>query len=572
MERDEAECPHRTRVDRPGEPLHLCAVNFSRAARLLSILLDLLAWREAEPLRGRWISPRLLCPQRVGARGERGLPMRYRWGLRAKIVAVTVGVVLPIMAAMTALTVRLSRGALEDDIRNSGLTLARELAASAASGEDGIRGTILQEEIKSILGRGSFVRDAAVLGVIPQGLVVRASGGKFRSPGPNDEVAAREGQEVVALRQEGSERFWQVAVPVWEHGRSIGAVSLALPLSRVDALARRVERQAIILAAVTVVLLVGILSVFMHRALAMPLGRILTVMERAEEGDLDTQAPEDRHDEVGQVARGLNRMLDRIRSFQAELTHRVSEATAELRRTNQRLYAARQQVARNERLAAAGELAAAMAHDVGTPLTGVSGHLQLLEEEVGDQNVKDRLRRIQGQVDRAVGAARHFLDAARPAALRVPVDLKALLEDLLVLTSPESQRKGIAVAPVSADGLSAITGDPNQLQELFLNLIANALDAMDAGGSLTVTAKPGAPAGREPAIRVTVADTGPGLAPELLARVCEPFFTTRAAAGGTGLGLAIARRIAQDHGGTLRLESAPGRGTRAIVELPVTAP
>ena len=173
-------------------------------------------------------------------------------------------------------------------------------------------------------------------------------------------------------------------MPVWEGRRSVGAVSLALPLGRVDALARRVEHQAIFLGAATVVLLVGILATFMNRALAAPLGRILEVMGRAEAGDLDVRAPEDRQDEVGQVARGLNRMLDRVGSFQAELARRVAEATAELRRTNQRLFAAQQQVGRNERLAAAGELAAAMAHDVGTPLTGVSGHLQLLEEEVAD--------------------------------------------------------------------------------------------------------------------------------------------------------------------------------------------
>jgi len=271
---------------------------------------------------------------------------------------------------------------------------------------------------------------------------------------------------------------------------------------------------------------------------------------------------------VGQVARGLNRMLDRISSFQAELARRVAEATAELRTTNQRLYAAQQQVARNERLAAAGELAAAMAHDVGTPLTGVSGHLQLLEEEVAEPTVKERLRRIQGQVDRAVAAARHFLDAARPEPSRVPVDIKALLEDLLVLTSPESQRKGIVVAPAFAEGLPAITADPNQMQELFQNLFANALDAMGIGGTLSVTAEPASEDDGGPAVRVIVADTGTGIPTEILSRVFEPFFTTRASSGGTGLGLAIARRIAREHGGSIRLESEPGRGTRAIVALP----
>jgi len=195
----------------------------------------------------------------------------------------------------------------------------------------------------------------------------------------------------------------------------------------------------------------------------------------------------------------------------------------------------------------------------------------LLEEEVAEPAVKERLRRIQGQVDRAVAAARQFLGAARPAPLRTPVDVKALLRDLLVLVSPESQRKGIAVAQAFAEELPIIAADPNQLQELFLGLFTNALDAMGAGGTLQVVVETGLSDGGSPVIRVVLSDTGSGIPPENLAKVFEPFFTTRSSSGGTGLGLAIARRITQEHGGSIRLESEPGRGTRAIVELPVGA-
>jgi len=119
--------------------------------------------------------------------------------------------------------------------------------------------------------------------------------------------------------------------------------------------------------------------------------------------------------------------------------------------------------------------------------------------------------------------------------------------------------------------LPTLAADPSQLQELFLGLITNALDAMGTGGTLRVVAETGRSDKGGPAIRVTVSDTGCGIPPENLAKVFEPFFTTRSASGGTGLGLAIARRIAQEHGGTIRLESEPGRGTRAVVELPAGA-
>ena len=134
------------------------------------------------------------------------------WSLRAKIVGLTIAVVLPVMVTATALTVRLSRGALENDARQSGLALARELAASAAShqraGEEGL----LRQEIDSMLGRGSVVRDATVYTVGAHGLVVRASGGRPRPPESDDEIAAHEGQEVVALTQEALTRAWRITV------------------------------------------------------------------------------------------------------------------------------------------------------------------------------------------------------------------------------------------------------------------------------------------------------------------------------------------------------------------------
>ncbi len=497
------------------------------------------------------------------------MAMWGRWSLRTKIVVVTVGVVVPVIAASTFFTVRLSRTALQDATREDGLALARELAASAAGGPGGTEDAELQREIDSLFGIGGVVRDAGVYVVGEKGLALRARGGVQRAPGPEEEIAARENQEVVVRKRMAGHNILLVAVPIRQRGRSVGVVSLGLPLDRADALARREERQAVGLGLGSVILIVGSLSIFMNRALTAPVRTLVQAMQRAERGDLTARTPEDREDEVGQLSRGLNRMLERIGSFQTELARQVAAATAELRTVNQRLFAAQQQIARNERLAAAGELATVMAHDVGTPLTAVSGHLQLLAEAVCDPSVKERLETIQAQVDRSVTAAKRFLDAARPQPSRAPVDLNALLEDLLILVSPEVQRKGIVVARSLSPGLPPVSADPGQMQELFLNLITNALEAMGRGGTLSLATEGINRDEKTSDVRVIVADTGPGIPPEILARAFEPFFTTRGEAGGTGLGLAICRRITRDHGGTVRLDSQPGRGTQAIVELPV---
>ena len=170
--------------------------------------------------------------------------MWRRWSLRTKIVVVTMALVLPVMGATTALTVRFSRAALEEDIRSSDLTLARELAASAAA-SGAAEDAELQREVDSLFGKGSVVRDAVVSVLGPQGLVVRARGGIPRTPSPEEEIAARENQEVVVRKRMDGHRILLVAVPVRGRGRSIGAVSLGLPLDRADALTHQAERQAL---------------------------------------------------------------------------------------------------------------------------------------------------------------------------------------------------------------------------------------------------------------------------------------------------------------------------------------
>ena len=470
------------------------------------------------------------------------------------------------MVTMTTLTIRLSRRALEDDIRESGVALARELAASAPEVLDESGRRALQAETAGLVGKGGMVDQVAIYALLSGGLLRLADAGQTTAPGPEEILAARSGREVVTSAKTSGGPAWRIAEPIVRGGQIIGVVALRLPLGRVETVARLAEQQAVGLGAAAVVLLVIGLSAFMSRALSRPVEQLVDVMRRAEEGDLDVRSPEGRQDEVGQLSRGLNRMLERVGSFHTELARQVTAATAELRGVNQRLFAMQQEAGRNERLAIAGEMAAAMAHDVGTPLTSVSAHLELLAEETAEPGIRERLVAIQAQVDRAVAAARRFLEAARPAPTRVPVDLPALLKELSALVAPEAERKGVTVTWHASDSLPRVAADPGQMQELFLNLLANALEAMGRGGRLQLRAESAKelPGG----VRVVVEDTGPGMTPEMIARAFDPFFTTRGASGGTGLGLSICRRIAADHGGTVALESEPGRGTHAVVELP----
>ncbi len=229
------------------------------------------------------------------------------------------------------------------------------------------------------------------------------------------------------------------------------------------------------------------------------------------------------------------------------------------------LHALEASSARRERLAALGDVAAAFAHEVRNPLNAVSMGLQRLRAEFKPEPGAEYARFVdlmQGEVRRLNTIVEQFLALARPLPLKpAPVDLRELLRELSALVEPEADQAGVTVRLV-AEGLPPVNADRDHVKQVLLNLMLNAVQAMASGGTLTLEAH----AARD-AVTITVADTGPGIAPDVLPRVFDPYFTTKP--GGLGLGLTIARRIVEAHGGALAVESEPGQGSRFSVTLPL---
>jgi len=227
-----------------------------------------------------------------------------------------------------------------------------------------------------------------------------------------------------------------------------------------------------------------------------------------------------------------------------------------------------EQVQQQERLASLGLLAAGVAHEVNTPLTGISSYAQLLlEETAADDPRRDVLRKIEEQTRRASRIANSLLDLARPE--RTSFETLALNDaalEVVKLFQPQLRDRRIALEAVLDPVLPSIRGHRGKLQQVLLNLLSNARDAVEGGGRIVVRTS-----AAEGHVTLEVVDDGVGIAEEDLPRIFDPFFSTKGRGKGTGLGLSISYGIVREHEGTMQVESVPGAFTRFRVELPVQA-
>jgi len=225
------------------------------------------------------------------------------------------------------------------------------------------------------------------------------------------------------------------------------------------------------------------------------------------------------------------------------------------------------EVLQRERLSALGNLAAAVAHEVRNPLNAISMGLQRLKMEfqpIEDRNEYSHLTElILGEARRLNSIVEQFLSLARPVEIKAKaLPLQEFLKELAALEEGQARQSNVRIQVIAAPNLPALKADPNHLTQVLLNLMLNGLQAMPEGGTLTLEAKA---SGNN--FRISVTDTGPGIPPENLSRIFEPYFTTKAK--GSGLGLAITRRIVEAHGGTITVTNEARGGCRFLISLPI---
>lgn len=353
---------------------------------------------------------------------------------------------------------------------------------------------------------------------------------------------------------------------------------------------QRASRQRRLLTWLAIVMAI---NVFLYFKVHRPVKRVLSAIEAVSGGTMTASVPVEDQDELGELADRFNDMVKKIRETSddnAKLTEslrtlndnlqlKVIEATAEvleknraLVRANELLSAAKRDAARAQRLSAIGQMAATVAHKIGTPLTALSGHIQLMAEDPTlSGESRQRLQMVEVQIDRTAKIIQDMLlYARRPEPVRKPLDLRDCLAESIALFGPEFERRKVALVTKWHRQTQKLEADAQQLQEVFNSLIENALDAMPTGGTLVVktSLRVADQPERRPLTAVEFIDTGCGMDADQLAQIFQPFFTMKKAGRGTGLGLTIALETVRVHGGEINVRSELGKGTHFTILLP----
>lgn len=478
------------------------------------------------------------------------------WGLRLKFVVFTTLLLLVVASVVGLLMVRRERRILTEAMIQNGTTLVESLAIAFTD-------TLMYQELRFLEQGGlldSYIAQAMakpgsdlvyLMVLDPEGRVIAHSDTTQFGTAYTDEVGRRAVQATATLVQrylgaDGREVL-DVATPLAISTKRWGTLRAGFSLQRLQANLASAIRQILGLTAILFLASLGV-ALFLGRRLLEPIRRLAQTMERTTDLDHVPAVDVHRRDEIGLLAGQFAAMLERLQEANREI-HRQREA-----------------MARAEKLASIGRLASGVAHEINNPLAGMQTCVAALQ--AGEQDpvtTRQYLSLVQGGLRRVQGIVHQLLDFARQRDLVLgAVDVGKVLEETVALARYQIERKRVKLRLTLPQSPPSIQADGSRLQQVLLNLLLNALDAVPERGEVRISA-----CRDTQGIEIAVADNGCGIPEEDLGRIFDPFFSTKGVGRGTGLGLSVSYGIVQAHGGRIAVESRVGVGSTFRVWLPV---
>lgn len=499
-------------------------------------------------------------------------------GVRAKLVLCTLLILVVVSFGFTLLQLKLLRGWVEEDLQERAVIFAREVAASIGDRAEFERGTLLEREVQQIMTIRRSVLQLEILRFTPDGTAMVATSEPSR-PLPftaKERDTVRRGRLVSRLVVDDTGRSWDVMAPVTIEGSVAGAIAAKFSLNRSDVREGRIRLWDLALTAASVVVMGLLTAGAVHVVVNRPIGGFMEALQRVQRGGSVPAITVGTADEFSVMARHFNEMVARIDDFNDELEAKVADATRELegryeevQRLHEALFGMQRRLTHAERLGLAGRIMAEVAHEVGTPLHSVAGHFELLRGELDARCQTDAVTRrftiIESQLARVTEIIGQLMDLTRREPERpTTVDLNRLIHETVELVRAGISAGHLVLRVETDPALPAVDGHANQLQQVLLNLLTNAIDATPANGTVTVRTQ----CGPDKLVVLEVTDTGHGIASPQVGHIFEPFFSTKASGRRTGLGLFITAQIVREHRGSIEVRSTEGEGTSFRVLLP----
>ncbi len=338
----------------------------------------------------------------------------------------------------------------------------------------------------------------------------------------------------------------QECAPCHQQGQTVAVVAMSLDITRIVGRVRSRSRRNLGLLILAWAVLLGGVNILVKRSVDRFGERLAAQLAAAEAGEpAAVESPElVLHPASAQLYRALREFLERQRRRQAEVAARLEHS---------------------DQLASLGQLAAGLAHEIKNPLAGIQGALEILREDSSEQENVQLYDDMLGELERVNTTLRLLLESARPSPPNLAlIDPEPLIKETVYLLRPGLKRRDISLVYDFSPGTKETWMDGAKIRQVLINLIQNAAEAMENGGNIVV--RLGSFPDTGDGLILAVEDDGPGIPEGVQGKICEPFFTTKFS--GTGLGLAITKGLVEQHGGTLELDSTPGRGTTFYVLLP----
>jgi two-component system NtrC family sensor kinase len=350
----------------------------------------------------------------------------------------------------------------------------------------------------------------------------------------------------------------------------LGIVEAEQSMSYLNSLNRERNFDALIIGVIFTALIVITIYVMLYMSIKRPATALADGMRMVSNGYLNHSVEALSEDEIGELSESFNEMARKLKIERDALLEKIDALTVkaeEIKKTEE-------QYMYTEKLASLGRMAAGVAHELNSPLTGIIIFAQLLLKRTppDDKSFQDDLKVIVEQAEKCSNIIAVLLGYSRTIPSKRPdVDINRTILNAMAIVASQAKFYGITIEQRLAPLLPVVPGDSSHIEQVFINLLINAADAMESRGAITVTTGIVDEGGAQYA-EISFADTGCGIPPENIARVFEPFYTTKPEGKGTGLGLAVSDGIVRKFGGRIIVQSAPGCGSTFTVRLPLARP